>query len=52
MDPKQEWEKLRQEILSRIHEIDAATGWASVEPDWWLHMQDVARAAAKWRAAP
>lgn len=41
MDAKTMWEELRAEMLRRIDEIDEATPWQSVEPDWWLHMSRV-----------
>lgn len=41
---KDRWEKTKAELLKEIEEIDQATPWSNVEPQWWLQMMRVQRA--------
>lgn len=42
---RESWESLRTELLHRIALIDSATPWQETEPEWWLQMMAVQRAA-------
>jgi hypothetical protein len=44
MAPKEEWDKLKAEILKKTEEIDKKTPWLGErEPEWWLQMKKVQR---------
>lgn len=49
--PRAKWEDLRKEIVERIKAIDGETvanpANPMAEPEWWLAMQDVERAAIR-----
>ncbi len=36
-----EWEKLKQEFILKIKELDDKTPWSETEPKWWLDMMEV-----------
>lgn len=36
------WEKLKEEFLLKIKELDNKTPWSETEPQWWLDMMEVA----------
>ena len=38
LSPSARWEDLRNEMLERIKEIDDATPFTEVTPDWWHEM--------------
>lgn len=42
----QKWDDLRYEFIQRIDELDRATPYQSVEPEWWLQMQKARRQLA------
>lgn len=39
----EEWKLFCQEILKKIHDIDKKMQWEEIEPEWWLHMQEVGK---------
>lgn len=45
--PSQLWEELKEEILSKIEEIDCQTPWQDVEPNWWMDMKKIEREILK-----
>jgi len=40
---KEKWLALVTETISKINEIDNATPYQAVEPEWWLEMMKVRR---------
>lgn len=43
--PSARWKAAKVALLREIAAIDDDTPWSEVEPDWWLEMMAVQRAA-------
>lgn len=41
-----QFKNLLVDIKQRIHEIDDDTEWQETEPDWWIDMMEIRRAAS------